>query len=117
MNINNVNINHMHHRNAPDTERQAAMSVSHRVSGLRYDCLMLLYDRIKLSGGQAYKILGELEYSIKPRFTELRNLGLVEDSTERAVNDRGGNEIVWRLTSAGHMLAEHYLNNPRQKDE
>ena len=104
--INTVNINKLHHTNAPDTERQAAFSVAHRVTGLRWAVLNCLYERAKLTGGQCYKILGELEYSIKPRFTELRDMGLVEDSLERAPNDRGGNEIVWQLTPSGTILAE-----------
>ena len=98
-----VEINKMHHRNAPDTEREAAEKIAPRVTGLRLKVLSALADKgeVGATGEVITNILGEWLYSVKPRITELSRYGLVEDSGRRVMNSRKRNEIVWVITESG----------------
>lgn len=98
-----VEINKMHHRNAPDTEREAAEKIAPRVTGLRLKVLSALRDEGEAgaTGEVITNILGEWLYSVKPRITELARMGLVEDSGRRVLNSRKRREIVWVITESG----------------
>jgi hypothetical protein len=41
---------------------------------------------------------GYARYSLQPRFTELRNKGMIRDTGMRRRNVSGANAIVWRAT-------------------
>ncbi len=103
-----IDIRTMHHRNAPDTEVEAAEKIAPRVTGLRLKALSALRD----AGGQGAtgeeitNILGEWIYSVKPRITELSRYGLVEDSGRRVMNSRKRREIVWVITQKGRELLD-----------
>lgn len=95
------------HRNAKDTEIKAAEAINPKVTGLRLDTLKCLGDRpTGMSSSQVVDGVGRYEYSVKPRITELQNMGLVEDSGLRAKNPRGRQEVVWRITEAGLKFLE-----------
>jgi hypothetical protein len=98
-----VDIKTMYHRNAPDTEREAAEKIAPRVTGLRLKVLSALADKGETgaTGEVITNILGEWLYSVKPRITELSRYGLVEDSGRRVMNSRKRNEIVWQITESG----------------
>jgi len=98
-----VEINKMHHRNAPDTEREAAEKIAPRVTGLRLKVLSALRDEGEAgaTGEVITNILDEWLYSVKPRITELARMGLVEDSGRRVMNSRKRREIVWIITESG----------------
>ena len=98
-----VEVNKMHHRNAPDTEREAAEKIAPRVTGLRLKVLSALRDEGETgaTGEVITNILGEWLYSVKPRITELARMGLVEDSGRRVMNSRKRREIVWIITESG----------------
>jgi len=98
-----VDIKTMYHRNAPDTEREAAEKIAPRVTGLRLKVLSALRDEGETgaTGEVITNILGEWLYSVKPRITELARMGLVEDSGRRVLNSRKRREIVWVITESG----------------
>ncbi len=103
-----VDIKTMYHRNAPDTEREAAEKIAPRVTGLRLKVLSALADKgeIGATGEVITNILGEWLYSVKPRITELARYGLVEDSGRRVMNSRKRNEIVWKITESGRNFLD-----------
>ena len=103
-----VEVNKMHHRNAPDTEREAAEKIAPRVTGLRLKVLSALADKgeIGATGEVITNILGEWLYSVKPRITELARMGLVEDSGRRVMNSRKRREIVWVITESGRNFLD-----------
>ena len=103
-----VDIKTMYHRNAPDTEREAAEKIAPRVTGLRLKVLSALADKgeIGATGEVITNILGEWIYSVKPRITELARYGLVEDSGRRVMNSRKRNEIVWQITESGRNFLD-----------
>ena len=75
--IDQVDVQKMHHRNAPDTEIAAA----HKVARSLATGLSLL--------------------SIRPRISELLEMKLVEDTFTRHTNTYGNTEIIWKLTKKG----------------
>jgi predicted ArsR family transcriptional regulator len=92
----------MHHRNGPETERQAAVQVAPRVTGLRKKALEALSRQIQgATGEELANIMDEWLYSVKPRMTELARMGLIEDSGRRKLNSRKRQEIIWQMTDQG----------------
>ena len=90
------------HKNAKDTERLAAEFIQPRVTGLRLKTLQSLAAAPSgLSSSQVVQKVNAYEYSVKPRLTELQNMGLIVDSGERATNLRNRQEVVWQITKAG----------------
>ena len=95
------------HKNAKDTERQAAEFIAVKVTGLRLSALQSLAAAPSgLSSTQVVRSVRAYEYSVKPRITELCRMGLAVDSGRRATNYRGRQEIVWEITPAGRELLE-----------
>ena len=81
---------------APGTSQQAAVRMAPQVTGLRARVLHSL----KAGGaGTADEIADRLNVSIlsiRPRFSELNRLGLIEETGERRSNDSGAAANVWR---------------------
>jgi len=90
------------HKNAKDTERMAAEFIAPKVTGLRLKALQSLAAAPSgLTGSQVADKMNAWLYSVKPRLTELQNMGLVQDSGERQLNERNRAEVVWQITPAG----------------
>jgi hypothetical protein len=105
--MDEVDIKKMHHRNGPDTERQAAVQVASRVTGLRKQALEALSRQTQGATGEELSlIMDEWLYSVKPRLTELARFGLVEDSGRRKVNKRNRREIIWQITDQGRTFID-----------
>ena len=86
---------------ARDTSAAAAASVKPSAATLRAKCLELLRLPQHLYGrtaDEAAAILGLSVLSIRPRFSELANARLIEDSKTRRKNESGKSAIVWRAT-------------------
>lgn len=92
-----VDVRKMHHKNAVDTEVEAAQKVAPKAPILRMKVLQYLQSRGQLgaTGEQVANEIDEWIYSVKPRITELVRLGLVVDSNRRYKNSRNRNEVVW----------------------
>ena len=96
------------HKNAKDTELAAAEFIAPKVTGLRLQALQSLASaQPGLTGSQVADRMGAWLYSVKPRLTELQRMGLVEDSGERAKNERKRQEVVWKITDAGLEFLEN----------
>ena len=95
------------HKDARDTEIEAAECVAPKVTGLRLKALTALRDApAGLTGSQVAQKMDAWLYSVKPRLTELDRMKLVEDSQRREKNDRGRKEVVWQITAAGREFLE-----------
>lgn len=99
-----VDIKTMHHRDARDTEVEAAEKVAPRVTKLRLKTLNYLAQYGPATGEEVATGLDEWLYSVKPRITELARYNLVEDSGNRKLNVRKRREIIWQITQAGKEL-------------
>lgn len=77
-----------------DTSREAAEAMQPRAGFLRaqvLDCLRMC----SMTADECARMLNESVLSIRPRFSELRALGLIADTGDRIPNDSGRNAIVW----------------------
>lgn len=101
MTIRKVEIKKMHHRDGPETERTAARKVAPRVVGRRLEALGVLARLGKASGSDIASTAGLSILSIRPRLTELQEMGLIEDTNSRKENAWGNPEIVWTITEEG----------------
>ena len=101
MTIRKVEIKKMHHRDGPDTEVAAAHKVARKVAGRRLEVLMVLAEMKKASGSDIAKTAGLSPLMIRPRLTELQDMGLIEDTQDRKENVWGNREIVWTITQEG----------------
>lgn len=106
MKLKSVDIKKMHHRDGPDTERAAAQKVAPRVVGRRLEALKALAKHEKASGSDVAKTAGLSILSIRPRLTELQDMGLIEDTFFRKGNEFGNPEIVWRITEEGFKYVD-----------
>ena len=100
-----IEVKKMHHRDAPDTEVEAAVRIAPRVTGLRRKALLVLAEAERGSTGeQVAETMDEWLYSVKPRLTELARMGLIEDSGRRQLNRRKRQEIIWQITEKGRTF-------------
>ena len=82
------------------TSQQAAEAIKPSAATLREACLL----RLALSYGhglttdECADAMGESCLSVRPRFSELRAMNLIEDTGSRRKNASGRNAVVWRLT-------------------
>lgn len=80
-----------------ETSAAAAESVKPRTELLRNRILSLLTPALQLTADEAADLLGESVLSVRPRFSELRELGKITDTGVRRPNESGRSAIVWRL--------------------
>lgn len=106
MKIQKVEIKKMHHRDGPDTEVAAAHKVARRVAGRRLEALKVLAGSCKASGSDIAKTAGLSPLMIRPRLTELQEMGLIEDTNSRKENAWGNPEIVWTITEEGKKYVD-----------
>jgi predicted ArsR family transcriptional regulator len=78
----------------PSTD--AATAISPRAPALRGLCMALLA-RENLTADEAAAKLGESILGIRPRFSELRALGLIADSGARRPSSTGRSSTVWGI--------------------
>lgn len=79
-----------------DTSKAAAEEMKPTAATLRAACYSLLYPALQLTADEAADLLGISILSIRPRFSELKRLGKIEDSGERRANLSGHRAIVWK---------------------
>ena len=76
------------------TSSEAAKTVD--ATTLRYEVVAALHYG-PMSADHCAKWLGYSILSIRPRFSELKALGVIEDSGQRSKNASGRAAVVWRL--------------------
>lgn len=86
------------HRRVP-TSVEAAAEIGPRAANLRARVLEVLR-RGPATADETAESMGESALAVRPRFSELRVLGLVADSGGRRVNRSGRRAIVWRIVGA-----------------
>lgn len=79
-----------------DTSRAAAKSMRVSAGTLREAVLEEL-KRAALTADEVARFLEQSELAIRPRLSELKRLGLIEDSGLRRTNDSGKSATVWRV--------------------
>lgn len=81
-----------------DTSRQAAEDMKPNAATLRSKVLRAL-GNCPLTADECAAVLRQPVLSIRPRLSELRELGRIEDSGKRRRNASGKNAIVWHRIS------------------
>lgn len=79
----------------PTTSREAAATVD--ASGLRFEVLTCLTSHGAMTADECAHWLDQSVLTIRPRFSELRALGVIEDTGERHMNTSGRRAAVWKL--------------------
>lgn len=83
---------------APETEREAAWS-QRLVSGQkRAQVFEALLVRNEATPTELIADTGLYEYTLRPRLTELRDMGAIRDTGKRRDSPRGKAEVVWAAT-------------------
>jgi hypothetical protein len=80
-----------------DTSNEAFQSVKPHLNDLQQKVLreIVAMDWIGMTPFEAIQKTGLLDYTLRPRITELKKLGRIKDSGSRRPNVRGRNEIVY----------------------
>lgn len=81
-------------KSSDETTLAAADHITGRAKTLR-DAVLSLLRKTPLSADECAKRLNESILSIRPRFSELRAMGLIKDTGQRAKNASRRNAIVW----------------------
>jgi hypothetical protein len=80
----------------PGTSEDAARAITPKTSTLRDDVLTILsFYPQGLTPDEAARIIGRDILSIRPRFSELAQMGLIRDSGKRHRNASGKSAVVW----------------------
>lgn len=79
-----------------DTSKAAAEEMKPTAATLRNACLLELGWFGPKTADECAAWLEESPLSIRPRFSELKRLGKIEDAGERRRNASGKSAIVWR---------------------
>lgn len=86
-----------------DTSAAAAERIDPHTPNLREMCYYLVRDHtyVEYYGGitadEAAAVMNRSVLSVRPRFTELKDMGKIMDSGIRRKNDTDNSQIVWRL--------------------
>ncbi len=77
------------------TSSDAATAVTDTAANLREQVLRVLINE-PLTADECAQRLDQTPFAIRPRLSELRALGKIEDSKERRKNSSGHSAIVWQ---------------------
>ena len=83
---------------AGSTSEAAADSMKPKAAGLRGRVLAVLH-HADMTADECAQVLNKSVLSIRPRLTELKEAGQIEDTGIRRENLSGRNAIVWRLAA------------------
>jgi len=89
----------------PDgTSQAAAANIAPRVAGMRRKVLEAYGVHGEATVLELAALTGLDRYSVNPRVSELRRMGLVESTGERRANPSGQSAAVQRLTEKGRAV-------------
>lgn len=84
-------------RSAPSTSEDAARAIASDAANLRQQVWDLFRFGLKMTADEAAAVVGRSVLSIRPRLSELRAKGLIEDSGLRRVNEPSNKKAtVWQ---------------------
>tara|TARA_B100001250_G_C19460398_1_gene639965 strand:- start:213 stop:527 length:315 start_codon:yes stop_codon:yes gene_type:complete len=80
------------------TSKDVAMSIKENANSIRRKVLFVLKnkDSYGATTDEVASLLNISILSVRPRFSELRKSGFIEDSKERRINESKHKAIVWR---------------------
>ena len=78
------------------TSQESAQRIAPQVKGLRAKVLASLSNHGPATPDETAERLGLSILSIRPRFSELKEIGLIEETGKRRRNDSGHSAEVWR---------------------
>ena len=90
-----------------DTGRNAARAAARAAPDRRTEALNALAVLGEATAEQIVARTGRHWYKTRPRLSEAKALGQVQDTGKRALTGMGGKTIVWRL-STPEELAQHH---------
>lgn len=79
------------------TSQDAADAMAEHAPTLRERCLELIARRGELTTDEAAEALGVSVLAVRPRFSELRTMGKIEQTGARRTNESGMTANVWRI--------------------
>lgn len=82
---------------APGPSREAAEAIRPTAATLRELCLRMLRRYGDLTADEAAAFCNQSVLGIRPRFSELKEMGLIEKTGERRKNASGMSATVWRV--------------------
>lgn len=82
---------------SPGPSQEAAEAMKPTAASLRAACHGVLKSTHGLTADEVAGVLDESILSIRPRITELKEMGIVEDSGVRRLNASGKRATVWRV--------------------
>lgn len=91
------------------TSREAAHRIAGHAATVRAAALKefcVAYPK-GLTADEVAKLLGESVLTVRPRVSELRAAGLIEQTPNRKLNDSGMSAAVWRATPAALNTKEN----------
>lgn len=80
-----------------DTSLAAATAVKFTANTLRASVLHALRAYGNMTADECAELLRADKLSIRPRFSELHNMGKIRDTGDRKKNASGRSAIVWRI--------------------
>jgi predicted ArsR family transcriptional regulator len=93
-----------------DTSREAAETID--AGMLRVKVWACLHRHGSMTADECAELLGMSILSIRPRFSELRNLGKIEDTGARRRNHSGKNAKVWTISRTASADTETNEKTP-----
>lgn len=88
-------------KGSDSTSFEAANAIAPRVEGMRREVLKAFAEHGDLTVLEVVGYLRKERWSIQPRVSELRRMGLVESTGERRRNPSGQKAAVQRITEKG----------------
>lgn len=82
---------------SPGPSQEAAVAMKPSAATLRQNCLDMLCCVNDATADDVASFLRQSVLSIRPRFSELLAMGLIEDTGIRRKNASGRNATVWRV--------------------
>ena len=79
------------------TSQDAADAMAEHAPTLRERCLDLIASRGDLTTDEAAELLNVSVLAVRPRFSELRTMGKIEQTGDRRTNESGMTANVWRV--------------------
>lgn len=85
------------------TSQAAANEMAETAPTLRAAVLALFYIYSELTTDEAAELLKESVLAVRPRFSELRQAGMIEPTGGRRTNQSGMTANVWRTCGPGNQ--------------
>lgn len=92
-----------------DTSEKAVDGLKYALTKIRLETLSAL-SMGKKSASEIAKLIDKSILTVRPRTSELAEIGFIKDSGERFMNRSNNPEIRWQITEAGSIALNDAIN-------